>query len=80
MSRSRKKTPIHGNTCAESEKNDKRIWHRQFRRLARICLRQGCEIMPHFREVSDTWCMAKDGRNYFLKTPKDFPRWQFLMK
>lgn len=62
MSRSWKKSPVHGITCAESEKSDKKRWHRAYRRAAK----QAIESDPplHHREFSDPWSMAKDGKRY----------------
>lgn len=71
MSRSRKKNPIRGWTCAESEKNDKKLWHRRFRRLVRQRLPLG-EELPHFRSVSSPWLMDKDGKWRFSR-PKEEP-------
>lgn len=40
MSRSYRKTPIFPCTCAESEKDDKRIWHKRMRRIENQKLHQ----------------------------------------
>lgn len=68
MSRSCKKTPIHGVTTCRSEKPDKRRWHGRWRVRERQQLRayvQGHElddyITTHFRSVSNPWDMGKDG-------------------
>jgi hypothetical protein len=63
MSRSFKKTPIHGNAVAESEKSDKIRANRDFRRAVQAALYHEKEI-PLFREVSDVWDFAKDGKHY----------------
>lgn len=60
MSRSRRKTPITGMTCADSEKRDKRIANRSLRRLIKQHIED--EIMPIIREVSDVWTHDKDGK------------------
>lgn len=65
MSRSRRKTPIFGITCAESEKRDKVIANRAFRRAVRVAVAVGEDVMPHIREVSDEWGFAKDGKRYY---------------
>lgn len=62
MSRSRRKNPIAGITCCESEKSDKRIWHKVMRRKTRERLRLGEEEGVSAREVSDPWKMGKDGK------------------
>ena len=61
MSRSKKKTPVTGMTTARSEKDDKRLANRKFRRVTRI----DPENAPALREVSDVWGMAKDGKVRF---------------
>ena len=65
MSRSRRKTPVTGVTCAESERYDKQLWHRRFRRAVSVSIRAGDEVMPHVRDVSDPWKFAKDGKTYW---------------
>lgn len=66
MSRSRKKTPITGNTKARSEKQDKQLWHRRFRHKERLRLLRDPEgLSVDKNEVSSTWNMAKDGKHWF---------------
>lgn len=67
MSRSRKKTPIGGITTARSEKEDKRFANRKARRVVKEVLSTipEPEVLPHLREVSTTWTMAKDAKVYF---------------
>lgn len=64
MSRSRRKTPIIGNTTAKSEKWDKMTWHRRLRAMVRGALANDNEQMPDTRQASDPWTMAKDGRHW----------------
>lgn len=72
MSRSYKKTPIIGHTKSESEKSDKKIWHRRFRHKTKDILRSlhndpdmiDDTIMPVEEDVSSTWSMSKDGKSY----------------
>lgn len=66
MSRSYRKTPIKDIFCGvRSEKEDKKLWHRKFRRGNKVLVAQGREPRD-YREFSDPWCMAKDGtRNWF---------------
>ena len=73
MSRSRKKTPVHGLTTARSEKKDKRLYNRRFRRVSKQALQVSPqqEVLPHLREYSDPWCMDKDGKVRF--DPKNHP-------
>ena len=68
MARSRKKTPIIPNTCADSEKEDKRINSRRLRRVVKQKL-QAIEDtedlnLPELREITDVWDAAKDGKKY----------------
>lgn len=76
MSRSRRKNPIVGHTTAESEKTDKRLANRRYRRRARQVLGgsdpAGDVIMPHVNEVSNVWQFDKDGKQYLdSPEPKD---------
>lgn len=72
MSRSYKKTPIIGNTCASSEKFDKKTAHKVYRKHVKddIAASHGDVtkledlIMPIEEELSDTWTMSKDGKSY----------------
>lgn len=75
MSRSRKKTKIHGITTAESEAEDKRIWHKRMRARERDRLITDPESEPtHKNEVSSKWTMAKDGKGYWSEMPKELLR------
>lgn len=73
MSRSVKKNPIAGITMSESEKHDKKEWHKRLRQKTRQMLSQtrydGDElesvVLPDVHDVSDTWAMSKDGKTYF---------------
>ena len=68
MSRSRRRTPIHSwCTKHKSEAWDKRWWHRALRRKVNQILAETYDDtqLPHFREVSDPWLMAKDGKGWF---------------
>ncbi|RPI73311.1 MAG: hypothetical protein EHM38_00615 [Geobacteraceae bacterium] len=66
MTRSRKKTPITGITTAESEKAEKLAAHKRERRRVRQTIQSdpNAEILPHTREWSSPWLMAKDGKIY----------------
>lgn len=71
MSRSRKKTPIYGNTNAPSEAVDKRIWHKRMRARERDRLITDPEGEPTAEnEVCTPWDMAKDGKCYWPEEPK----------
>ena len=65
MSRSRKKTPIHGITGADSEKQDKRIANRKLRRIVKAALKDGEEDVDlNIRDVSNVWDFSKDGKRW----------------
>lgn len=66
MSRSYRHTPIFGNCLCHSEKQDKRLANRRWRRIVRYVLRTGdSELLPLQREVSNVWSFGKDGKRYF---------------
>ena len=75
MARSRRKTPVVGIASARSEKADKVAAHRKERRKVRVALERSpqADLLPHTREVSNPWTMAKDGKHYVGKrlSPKD---------
>jgi hypothetical protein len=75
MARSRKKTPVQGMTTANSEKQDKRLYNRRFRRISKqaIHVESEREVLPHLKEYSNPWCMDKDGKARF--DPKKHPEW-----
>ncbi len=66
MSRSYRKTPIHG-FCGSSEKEDKKIWHRKMRKaennkLATVDREQTEYTTTLPEDVSNPWSMSKDGK------------------
>lgn len=66
MSRSYRKTPA--GDCRSSEKEDKKIWHSRYRHACRQKIHiegEDLELLPHFRELSNPWEMAKDGKVYW---------------
>lgn len=63
MSRSYKKTNISSNTCAESEKDDKRRANRVFRRRSKEKIKNNKEPLYDINEISDPWLFAKDGKS-----------------
>lgn len=68
MSRSRRKTPITGNTTAESEKYDKRLANRAFRAKMKSALKKEKEPLKNKLESGySTWDFAKDGKQYLHK-------------
>ena len=64
MSRSFKKYAVTSCTTSASEKNDKRIAHRVFRKRAKRALKNNkLSLLPfRMRDVSNIWCFAKDGK------------------
>ena len=72
MSRSRRKTPICGHTTAVSEKQDKRIANRCFRRTVRqqLATRDSDSVITTVRAVSSVWSFDKDGKQY-LDAPSE---------
>ena len=79
MARSRKKTPKTGITSAASEKEEKQVNHRRERRRVRqvLAVEPEPEVLPHSKELSNPWSMAKDGKG-FLGTRaswKDLKKW-----
>ena len=64
VSRSRRKTPIFGFTCAESEKRDKVIAHRRERRAVRVAIASDADLLPVTRDVSNENRFAKDGKHW----------------
>lgn len=62
-------------TTCESEKDDKKLWHRRFRAKVREKLNRAidfdefdCYIDVHILDVSNNWDMGKDGRQRFDPT------------
>jgi hypothetical protein len=78
MSRSRKKTPVSGNTTARSEAFDKQQWHSRMRSLSRKAVQEaldvdpGAVVYPVDDDAKDPWSMVKDGKHRF--DPKKWPK------
>jgi hypothetical protein len=62
-------------TNAASEKSDKRLYNRRYRRVCKMFLRKFDEddSFPLLREYSNVWAMDKDGKNWFDVT--EFPKY-----
>ena len=72
MSRSKKKTKIHGITTASSEKENKQDANRKLHRVVKQKVDSGETDLPDLREVSNVWCFDKDGKRYNAEmTEKD---------
>ena len=65
MSRSYKHTTISAITTAQSEKRDKRLANRRFRRISKHRVKIEAEPLIHLNEISDVWDFQKDGKRYF---------------
>ena len=89
VSRSRKKFAI--GSAHESDKIDKKIAHRIFRKRAKQFLKSGrIERLPNsMRDVSDVWSFSKDGKilwsyhtySYYLKREMtDVPHMDAIIK
>ena len=65
MSRSYKHTTISAITTAQSEKRDKQLANRRFRRVSKHRVRIEAEPLVHLNEISDVWDFQKDGKRYF---------------
>lgn len=75
MSRSYKHTTISGITTATSEKRDKQLANRRFRRISRHRVRTETEPLIDLNEISDPWDFQKDGKRYFdPEEAKKFPK------
>ena len=75
MSRSKRRNPVRGITTAESEKTDKQMAHRRIRRVTKHFLTANplTEILPNEKELSNPWCMEKDGKQRF--DAAKYPEW-----
>jgi hypothetical protein len=75
MARSYRKHAGSGWTTARSEKDDKVIYHRKARRIARNLIRSTEDfdalVFPVAREISNVYNWAKDGKFYYLKPNPD---------
>jgi hypothetical protein len=83
MSRSYRHTPVLGNVKARSEKKDKRLAQRRWRRIVRLSLHRGeWEQLPTLREVSNVWDFPKDGKHYLRQPLPEGGRawWQLMGK
>lgn len=75
MSRSFKHTTISAITTAQSEKRDKQLANRRFRRISRHRVKIEREPLIDLDEISDIWDFQKDGKRYFFpEEAKLFPK------
>lgn len=75
MSRSRRKTPIMGITCARSDRPFKASEHRRERSAVRRALATADDAaMPHGKAFGDPWKAPKDGKAW-MPLYIDHSRW-----
>jgi len=70
MSRSYIKNKIVGYTKKETEKRDKTIANKRYRRLVKVRIAKRSEVLPLAREVSNVWTFDKDGKHYYPEMTK----------
>ena len=70
MSRSYIKNKIVGYTKKETEKRDKTIANKRYRRLVKVRIAKRSEILPLIREVSNFYQFDKDGKHYYAGMTK----------
>jgi hypothetical protein len=70
MSRSVRKTKIFGITTAISEKQDKRLWNRKFRKICKRLISVEKEAPIKIQGVTNVWDGAKDGKQYYHRAAK----------
>ena len=70
MSRSYIKNKIVGYTKKESEKRDKTIANKRYRRLVKVRIAKRSELLPLIREVSNIYQFDKDGKHYYAGMTK----------
>lgn len=64
MSRSRRRTPITGIACADSEKADKQMGHQRTRVAVRCAMARDVEALPDRRQTENLYDYAKDGKQW----------------
>lgn len=72
VARSFKKTPKTGNTKRESEKEDKQLANRKFRRISKQKLHENKILPEKIYEVDEIWSHGKDGKRWF--NPNKYPK------
>lgn len=74
MSRSKRKTKIHGITTAVTEKGNKRKANRKLRRIVKERLKLKKENLPKLRGISNVWDFDKDDKIYKKNIPAKLMR------
>ena len=86
MVKSRQKTPIFGNACCNSKKNDRSKANRVFRHRAKMLMSHGeYDLLPKKqRECSEIWTFGKDGKSWWkpdrFTQPEKYKYWQTLLR
>jgi len=77
MGKSRRRTPIMGNSGSSSDKWFKTDGNRRHRHVVKQQLRQDPdrEVFRELRSCSNTWCSSKDGRHWFGYMKHDHRTW-----
>ena len=70
MSRSYIKNKIVGYTKKETEKRDKTIANKRYRRLVKVRIAKRSEVLPLIREISNIYQFDKDGKHYYAGMTK----------
>lgn len=65
MSRSKRKKPIFAYTTSTSEKQDKRIWNKRFRRVSKLLIQNDKDLPLKLAAVANVWDGSKDGKHYW---------------
>ncbi|MFG1429196.1 hypothetical protein [Roseixanthobacter glucoisosaccharinicivorans] len=74
MARSKRRTPIFGNTAAESDKELKRAENRRARRCAKIRLNFGDGDLAPAKAFGSPWNSEKDGKQFWRAAPDEAMR------
>lgn len=75
MARSRKYTPVGGNTKSESEKWWKSVQNRRLRRKVKILLSKTIDDVDiNLRDISSVWAAPKDGKTFWLNPDESWMR------
>jgi hypothetical protein len=70
MSRSYIKNKIVGYTKKETEKRDKTIVNKRYRRLVKVRIAKRSEVLPLIREVSNIYQFDKEDKHYYAGMTK----------
>ena len=65
MSKSRKKNPASTVVNCKSQKKDKRLCNRAFRRKSKTCIKTDCDLPYRTRKIMNVYNFAGDGKCYW---------------